>query len=124
MQLSLPSRTMFFNVTYVAIASFLWLTFLIIYWLRLIYDGPYKDCVRHYCPLVGALHLLVSASALFGLYDDSLNAVNDLRSLELDEKVVIASLVENLRALKFVVPVVMVGVAVNLITEFLKTSSP
>ncbi|WON72888.1 hypothetical protein [Nitrosospira sp. Is2] len=124
MQLSLSSQKMFYNVIYVGTASFLWFIFLIIYWLRLTYDGPYKDCVRHYCPLIGALYLLVSASGLFGLYDDSINAFNGIHSLELDEKVVIASLVENLRALKFIIPVVMVGVAVNLITEFLKTSSP
>ncbi len=124
MQLSLPGQKIFFNFVYVAIPSYLSFNFLIIYWLRLIYDGPYKDCVRYYCPLIGALYLLCSAAALFGLYDESINAFNDAHFLELDEKVVQISLVENLRVLQFVVPTVMVGIAVTLITEFLKTSSP
>ena len=124
MQLSLPGQKMFFNFLYVASASFLWFIFVVIYWLRLIYDGPYKDCIRHYCLLIGALYLLWTASVLFGLYDDSIKAFKGIHSLELDEKVMINSLVENLGTLQFIVPAVMLGVAINLITEFLKTTSP
>jgi hypothetical protein len=78
----------------------------------------------NYCPLIGALYLLWTASVLFGLYDDSIKAFKGIHSLELDEKVMITSLVENLGTLQFIVPAVMLGVAINLITEFLKTSSP
>lgn len=125
MQLSLFGQEMFFNFVYVAIPSYLLCNFLIIYWLRLIYNGPYKDCVRYYCPLIAALYLLFSAAAVFGLYDESINAfINDVNFLEPEEKVMQISLVNNLRVLQSIVPMVMAGIAVTLITKFLETSSP
>jgi cytochrome c oxidase assembly factor CtaG len=125
MQLSLPGQKFFYNFFYFASALFSWSTFLLIYWFPLTYDRLHKDLVRRYCPLIGALFLLGNASYLFYFYDGSIKAFNGMYSgLKLDEKVMITSLVENLGTLKFIVPAVMLGVAINLITEFLKTSSP
>lgn len=67
--------------------------------------------------------LILFASLLFGLYGESFEAFRVTKdALKPEEEAVRISLSENLRILAFVVPAVMLGVAVNLITQFLNAS--
>jgi hypothetical protein len=77
--------------------------------------GPFKD----FCPLIGAVVLIIWASGLFDLYDGLHKIYSDAYGLTPEEKAVKTRLTENLNILRLVVPAVMLAVAANLITIFL-----
>lgn len=79
---------------------------------------------RFYGLLYWALVLILCASFLFQLYSGSLDVFLAMKGLKPDEEAVRLRLSEDLRILAFVVPGVMLGVAANLITQFLNTPNP
>ena len=104
----------FFNVIYFGLAFFLSAYVLVLY-------RAHRP--KYYGPLYWAVFLILCASLLFGLYNGSLNAFLSTQGLKPDEEAVRTRLTENLRVLIFVVPVVMLAIAANLITQFLNAPS-
>jgi hypothetical protein len=100
----------FFNVAY--------------FGLPFLFFGPiifgYRTFRPKYYGLLGwSLILILCASLLFGLYSESLEQFFALTGLKADEEIVRTRLSANLRVLTFIVPGIMLGIAANLITQFL-----
>lgn len=115
MQLSPSGWETFFNIAYFGLALFFSVFVL----------AGYRAVRPKYYGLLGwALILILCASLLFGLYSGSLDLFLAMKGLKPEEEIVRARLSENLRILVFVVPGVMLGVAANLITQFLNAPSP
>ncbi|MBI3524543.1 MAG: hypothetical protein HY066_08435 [Betaproteobacteria bacterium] len=115
MQLSPSGWETFFNVVYFGLAL-LFSVFVLANYRAL---RP-----KYYGLLYWALILILCASLLFGLYNGSLDLFLAMKGLKPEEEVVRTRLSENLRILVFVVPGVMLGIAANLITQFLNAPSP
>ena len=79
---------------------------------------------KYYGFLYWALVLILAAAVLFQLYGGSLDLFLAMKGLKPDEEAVRTHLTEDLRILVFVVPGVMLGVAANLITQFLNAPHP
>lgn len=79
---------------------------------------------KYYGLLYWALFLILGASFLFQIYSGSLDLFLEMKNLKPDEEVVRRRLTEDLRILVFVVPGILLGVAANLITQFLNTGVP
>lgn len=79
---------------------------------------------KYYGLLYWALLLILGASLLFQIYSGSLDLFLEMKNLKPDEEAARRRLTEDLRILVFVVPGVMLGVAANLITQFLNIPSP
>lgn len=79
---------------------------------------------KYYGFLYWAVFLILGASFLFQMYSGSLDLFLEMKNLKPEEEAVRRRLTEDLRILVFVVPGVMLGIAANLITQFLNTPSP
>lgn len=74
--------------------------------------------------LIWALFLSLGAAFTYGLYTSLLEAFMSINSADTDVKAAGSRLADNMRLLSFVVPGLMLGVAVNLITAFLHAPKP
>jgi hypothetical protein len=115
MHLSALGWETFFNIIYFGGAFVVVFCFLIVHRA----NNP-----KYYGLIFSAMMLILGAALLFQMYNGSLEIFLAMTNLKPDEEVVRKSLTENLRILIFVVPVVMLAVAANLITQFLNTPKP
>lgn len=115
MHLSASGWETFYNVIYFGFA-------LVVAFFVLIGYRAYRP--KYYGLLYWALVLILGASFLFQMYSGSLDVFLEMKNLKPDEEVIRKNLSEDLRILVFVVPGVMLGVAANLITQFLNTPKP
>ena len=103
----------FFNVIYIGLAFFIGAIPLALY-------SPGSRLLDLLC----AILLILGASLLFGLYSESRDMFLAARDLKPDEEIVRTNLSQTLYVLALVIPAVMLGVAVNLITAFLLAGTP
>ncbi len=84
----------------------------------------YPQCHHKFADLLCAVILIFFASFLFGLYSGLSEVFHIMKGdgLRSEEEAVRIHLIEDLRVLVLVVPAVMLGVAANLITQFLNAS--
>lgn len=76
---------------------------------------------RLYGRLVWAGFLILAAAFCYGLYTAMLESFTDMKPSDASMAAASARLAENLKLLAFVVPAVLLGVAVNLVTAFMET---
>ena len=74
--------------------------------------------------LLWALFLSLSAAFTYGLYSSMLEAFQAMRSADPGVTAAGSRLADNMKLLSFVVPGLILGVAVNLITAFLQAPNP
>lgn len=74
--------------------------------------------------LLWALFLSLSAAFTYGLYSSMLEAFQGIKSADPGVTAAGSRLADNMKLLSFVVPGLMLGVAVNLITAFLQAPNP
>jgi len=79
---------------------------------------------KFYGLLLWALFLTLSAAFTYGLYSSMFETFLDMTSTDPEILAAGSRLAENMKLLSFVVPGLMLGVAVNLITTFLQASNP
>lgn len=85
----------------------------------------YRRCQpKFYGLLLWAFFLTLSAAFTYGLYTMILDFLVTMKGGHEEARTALSDLAENMKLLAFVVPGLMLGVAANLITDFLQAPSP
>lgn len=79
---------------------------------------------KFYGLLLWAFFLTLCAALTYGIYTSLLDAFLGMKTIDKEVVLVKSRLADNMRLLAFVVPGLMLGVAVNLITAFIQAPNP